>query len=295
MNRGLFPKRQEPTYRGKWKDHPKVIAGEWEYQPNRPRGPILTARGWNFPPTSGTLVRRWPDGGSSVEIVYDNDGYTVPFRPGQPAPSRRSSAPGESPGYHGPVRKDKPPKGSSNQIDDEERGLAPKPERAKEPAKWVEEREKARKEYKGALDRLRKKPTRGRAKKVVDAAAKVQATSDDDTSEGMAEARDTMSAISEKKKKRFQKAPYAAKMAETYKAQAEAQQTGSEVTNDWLKDVKRRKPPGAYTIKKGDTLSGIAKEFYGDAWRWPAIYENNLGAIGRDPKLLEPETPITIP
>ncbi len=49
-----------------------------------------------------------------------------------------------------------------------------------------------------------------------------------------------------------------------------------------------------YTIVKGDTLSGIAKRFYGNAMDYPLIFEANREVIG-DPDLIYPGQKIRIP
>ncbi len=49
-----------------------------------------------------------------------------------------------------------------------------------------------------------------------------------------------------------------------------------------------------YTIVKGDTLSGIAKEYYGDAMKYPVIFEANREVI-KDPDLIFPGQKIRIP
>jgi nucleoid-associated protein YgaU len=41
-----------------------------------------------------------------------------------------------------------------------------------------------------------------------------------------------------------------------------------------------------YVTKAGDTLSGIAERFYGDASQWKRIYEANKTVIGPDPDKL---------
>lgn len=61
--------------------------------------------------------------------------------------------------------------------------------------------------------------------------------------------------------------------------------------------LKRRAPtptPGrTYTVKAGDTLSGIAAKFPGVAWR--AIYDANRAVIGADPDMIRPGQVLTIP
>ena len=49
-----------------------------------------------------------------------------------------------------------------------------------------------------------------------------------------------------------------------------------------------------YEIQKGDTLSAIAKRFYGDATEWRRIHEANRDVI-KDPDTIYPGQKITIP
>lgn len=49
-----------------------------------------------------------------------------------------------------------------------------------------------------------------------------------------------------------------------------------------------------YTVVKGDTLSGIAKQFYGKAGEWHRIYEANKDTI-KNPDLIYPGQTFTIP
>jgi len=50
-----------------------------------------------------------------------------------------------------------------------------------------------------------------------------------------------------------------------------------------------------YIVKSGDSLSKIAKELYGDASRWPDIYEANKELIGDNPNLIHPGQKLNIP
>lgn len=52
--------------------------------------------------------------------------------------------------------------------------------------------------------------------------------------------------------------------------------------------------PRLYTVKKGDYLSKIAKEVYGDAMKWKALFEANKEVI-EDPDLIYPGQQIRIP
>ncbi len=49
-----------------------------------------------------------------------------------------------------------------------------------------------------------------------------------------------------------------------------------------------------YEIQKGDSLSAIAKRFYGDATKWRTIHEANRDVIS-DPDKIYPGQKITIP
>jgi nucleoid-associated protein YgaU len=56
-------------------------------------------------------------------------------------------------------------------------------------------------------------------------------------------------------------------------------------------------PPAAdrtYTVVKGDTLSKIAKQFYGSAGQWKRIYEANKDTI-KNPDLIYPGQTFRIP
>jgi hypothetical protein len=43
-----------------------------------------------------------------------------------------------------------------------------------------------------------------------------------------------------------------------------------------------------YTVKSGDTLSGIAQRLFGQANLWPRLYDANLSAVGSNPNLITP-------
>lgn len=49
-----------------------------------------------------------------------------------------------------------------------------------------------------------------------------------------------------------------------------------------------------YTIKKGDTLSKIAKQYYGNAMKYPVIFEANREVI-KNPDLIYPGQVVRIP
>jgi nucleoid-associated protein YgaU len=49
-----------------------------------------------------------------------------------------------------------------------------------------------------------------------------------------------------------------------------------------------------YVVKKGDTLSRIARDHYGDATKWKAIYEANRDVI-KNPDLIQIGWTLTLP
>jgi nucleoid-associated protein YgaU len=49
-----------------------------------------------------------------------------------------------------------------------------------------------------------------------------------------------------------------------------------------------------YTVKKGDSLSKIAKQLYGNASEWRKIFEANRDQI-EDPDLIQPGQMLKIP
>jgi len=49
-----------------------------------------------------------------------------------------------------------------------------------------------------------------------------------------------------------------------------------------------------YTVKSGDTLSGIAKELYGHGNKWHAIFDANRDILD-DPDLIKPGQVLKIP
>ncbi len=67
-------------------------------------------------------------------------------------------------------------------------------------------------------------------------------------------------------------------------------QTNTATTNSTSKTLKRVvtiKTPSVYTVKKGDTLSLIAKKVYGNSNRWKDLYNKNKSKI-KNPNMIYP-------
>ena len=66
--------------------------------------------------------------------------------------------------------------------------------------------------------------------------------------------------------------------------------------NEIVADIQSEKKDlyGIYTVKSGDTLSKLAKHFYGDAQRYPAIFEANRDQL-KDPDKIQVGQKLRIP
>jgi len=53
-------------------------------------------------------------------------------------------------------------------------------------------------------------------------------------------------------------------------------------------------PAGSYTVQKGDTLSKISKQFYGDASKYKKIFDANRDQL-KDPDKIQPGQVLRIP
>ena len=53
-------------------------------------------------------------------------------------------------------------------------------------------------------------------------------------------------------------------------------------------------PTGSYTVQKGDTLSKISKQFYGDANKYKKIFDANRDQL-KDPDKIQPGQVLRIP
>ena len=84
-------------------------------------------------------------------------------------------------------------------------------------------------------------------------------------------------------------------------------ESGEKALDDMLQkkglagNVQAKKAPerflDTHVVQEGDTLSGIAAQYYGSAVRekWMAIYEANKSIIGDNPSLIKPGQRLRIP
>jgi nucleoid-associated protein YgaU len=68
----------------------------------------------------------------------------------------------------------------------------------------------------------------------------------------------------------------------------------ADLTLDLSIDPSLAAPPRVYTVVAGDSLSKIAKEFYGDAKAYPRIFEANRDQL-KDPDKIQPGQKLKIP
>lgn len=68
----------------------------------------------------------------------------------------------------------------------------------------------------------------------------------------------------------------------------------ADLTVDLSIDASLPVPVRLHVVKSGDTLSKIAKQFYGDAGKYPKIFEANRDQLS-DPNLIKPGQKLKIP
>ncbi len=66
------------------------------------------------------------------------------------------------------------------------------------------------------------------------------------------------------------------------------------VNDEGLTAVESEEESEFYTVQPGDSLSKIAKQYYGDAMKYPEIFEANQEVI-KDPNLIYPGQKLRIP
>lgn len=70
--------------------------------------------------------------------------------------------------------------------------------------------------------------------------------------------------------------------------------SGETVSDTASRTSDERSGPATYTVKKGDTLSGIARKLTGSA-SWRALYEQNRETIGSNPNMIQVGMVLTVP
>lgn len=70
--------------------------------------------------------------------------------------------------------------------------------------------------------------------------------------------------------------------------------SGVSASVDTTAEKTRGVGPQSYTVQSGDTLSGIAKQFYGKASEWTAIYAANRDQLD-DPDRIKPGQILNMP
>ncbi|MDR2044145.1 MAG: LysM peptidoglycan-binding domain-containing protein [Clostridium sp.] len=79
-------------------------------------------------------------------------------------------------------------------------------------------------------------------------------------------------------------------------ASGQSSSTAATVENKPQGDERPSTPvAAAYTVKKGDTLWGIAQKFLGNGAKYQEIYNLNKSVIGNNPNLIYPGQVLTIP
>jgi len=68
----------------------------------------------------------------------------------------------------------------------------------------------------------------------------------------------------------------------------------ADLTVDLNLDASLQVPPRVYEVKSGDTLSKLAKQFYGDASKYPKIFEANRDQLS-NPDLIKVGQKLKIP
>jgi nucleoid-associated protein YgaU len=81
---------------------------------------------------------------------------------------------------------------------------------------------------------------------------------------------------------------------------AEKKQRAEQMEREAAQKAKAEKMKQEAAVKKhvvvsGDTLSGIAKQYYDDAGKYMKIYEANKDVIGDNPDLIKPGQELVIP
>jgi nucleoid-associated protein YgaU len=170
---------------------------------------------------------------------------------------------------------------------------------AAEPDPLDKYREEARRRLKEATDKLKRERSDRAVQETLTESANAQLVGLDDapeTQEAWQTVGDVVEEQRDQAKQNFKQRCTTDNYREWLNRQGNGQLVGREEPDrDPLAGVKRLRPPGQYTIQPGDTLSKLAKEFYGQEWLWHVIYEANWGATPDNPNLILPGLTLNIP
>lgn len=136
---------------------------------------------------------------------------------------------------------------------------------------------------KAAAEEAKEEATAARTQAAREAAQKRVAESKARTAEAKAKAAEKDAAEAKAKLASLEREKRAGEMRERLERQEEK-----------IAAAKAQAQTRVYVIKSGDSLSKIAKEVYGDANRWPEIFEANKDKI-KDPNLIYPGQELRIP
>jgi len=89
-------------------------------------------------------------------------------------------------------------------------------------------------------------------------------------------------------------APSEQAKGEVWSAIVAADAAHADVALDLTVDPSLTPPQQSYSVKSGDTLSKISKQFYGDATKYMKIYEANRDTLS-DPDKIKPGQVLKIP
>jgi hypothetical protein len=137
---------------------------------------------------------------------------------------------------------------------------------------------KARDEAREAIAHARRQRDRDSMVAVVEAIAKLQLAGDDEGPEAVEAAAVVTEVASELETKDddgFRRIPSSAGFKTWLNTEAERQALSNDDPRDLLAGANRRGVPATYVTTSGDTLSQIAKRFYGAEHFWRAIYFAN--------------------
>jgi nucleoid-associated protein YgaU len=155
---------------------------------------------------------------------------------------------------------------------------------------------KARKEKKGLLDKAIDAVS-SRDEKAAAEEAKGEASAARAKAAHEASKRRVTESKLERAEKKAEAAQKAAAEAEAKLARAEREKRADAVREKLARpreEMAAATQKRVYVVKSGDSLSKIAKEVYGEAKRWPEIFEANKDQI-KDPNMIHPGQELKIP